>query len=447
MLTQIAGTQVCPSDDVDQAWHLHITRTADYERFCHDVLGRFLHHHPAGAGPDEHDRHRAMYEATLAHYRRVFQAVAPIEIWPDVDQRFVSSPPPASVLRLDGEFASAGLLTVVGLFGVLALALLMGRLGVLDATHEISGPKFLAFAVPATLVLVLLGWLATSPYERPTPRDALDPYEAAWLSGGVSRVAATAIGLLIDRGALRVRTVAEGVGRRRHAVTRLTVTAPPPPDELHPVEAACLAAARDDVLRFERAQLALQVQAIRIRTRLRAAGLAMDPATIRPARAAVAIVAGAWLAVELERIVHALSTPRPMAFLVLLALATAVVFVLLVLRNDDATWRGHHVLRALAEAMRGERRLRGERAPRGREEAPIAARHLPMTLALLGPGAVLAQPMFAGFDDAIGAGNMRQAMASRGDGGGGCGSGGGGCGCGGGGGGGGGGGCGGGCGG
>ena len=33
---QVDGTPVCPSDDVDQAWHLRITRTADYERFCHE---------------------------------------------------------------------------------------------------------------------------------------------------------------------------------------------------------------------------------------------------------------------------------------------------------------------------------------------------------------------------------------------------------------------------
>jgi hypothetical protein len=38
VLTQVAGTPVCPSDDVDQAWHLHITRTADHERFCQEVF-------------------------------------------------------------------------------------------------------------------------------------------------------------------------------------------------------------------------------------------------------------------------------------------------------------------------------------------------------------------------------------------------------------------------
>ena len=38
VLTQVAGAQVCPSDDVDQAWPLHIARTADDERLCHEVF-------------------------------------------------------------------------------------------------------------------------------------------------------------------------------------------------------------------------------------------------------------------------------------------------------------------------------------------------------------------------------------------------------------------------
>jgi hypothetical protein len=70
VLTQVAGTQVCPSDDVDLAWRLHITRTADYERFCRDVFGRFLHHRPAEAGPGEHQRHRGMYMSTLSRRTR-----------------------------------------------------------------------------------------------------------------------------------------------------------------------------------------------------------------------------------------------------------------------------------------------------------------------------------------------------------------------------------------
>lgn len=40
-----------PSHAVDEAWHGLILCTALYARFCDEAYGRFLHHHPDGAGP------------------------------------------------------------------------------------------------------------------------------------------------------------------------------------------------------------------------------------------------------------------------------------------------------------------------------------------------------------------------------------------------------------
>ena len=49
-----AGHPVTPSDQVDQAWHLHLTYTHDYwARFCPDVLGTSLHHGPTRGGHQE----------------------------------------------------------------------------------------------------------------------------------------------------------------------------------------------------------------------------------------------------------------------------------------------------------------------------------------------------------------------------------------------------------
>ncbi|NCX98787.1 MAG: hypothetical protein EBX35_09485, partial [Planctomycetia bacterium] len=40
LLAMTAGHPVTPSEDVDQAWHLHLAYTRDYwEIFCRDVLG------------------------------------------------------------------------------------------------------------------------------------------------------------------------------------------------------------------------------------------------------------------------------------------------------------------------------------------------------------------------------------------------------------------------
>jgi hypothetical protein len=40
-----------PSHAVDEAWHGFILCTASYSAFCDAAYGRFLHHHPDGAGP------------------------------------------------------------------------------------------------------------------------------------------------------------------------------------------------------------------------------------------------------------------------------------------------------------------------------------------------------------------------------------------------------------
>ena len=436
MLTQVAGSQVCPSDDVDQAWHLHITRTADYQRFCHEVFGRFVHHRPAASGDDEDERHRRMYAQTLSLYRRAFQAPAPDDIWPAVDRRFAPPRPAPDVIRLHGAFASAPLIALAGLIGAFVLATALGMSGVLGASHEVSGPRFLHFAVPVTLALVLLGWLSTSPFERGRTRDTLDVYEAAWLAGDGGRVAAAAIGLLVHRGHLRLRSADEGAGWRRRSTTRLVVADGTPRAGLHPVELACLAAARAGVLTFDQAHGALQAPAHQIGRRLRGAGLAADEAVIAPARAAVAIVTGAWLAVEIERLAHAVTTPRPLGFLIVLTMATAATFVLLMLRHGRANWRGDRALRSLGETLQGQSARNEVGVVFRRAKTEIPARLLPMTLALLGPAAVLAQPDFAGFDRAIGPEGMRQAGSGNssggdGGGGGGCGGGCGGGGCGG----------------
>lgn len=87
-LTSLAGHPVCPSEQVDQVWHQHLVYTRSYwDRLCRDVLRRPLHHAPTAGGPAEHQKHVAMYEQTLASYRRLF-GEPPVELWPPSAQRF-----------------------------------------------------------------------------------------------------------------------------------------------------------------------------------------------------------------------------------------------------------------------------------------------------------------------------------------------------------------------
>ncbi|GEP43946.1 glycine-rich domain-containing protein [Brevifollis gellanilyticus] len=84
-----AGHPVTPSDEVDQAWHLHLIYTHSYwDELCTQVLQRPLHHGPTRGGRAEDAKYHDWYAKTLESYARVFGREAPTDIWPDSAQRF-----------------------------------------------------------------------------------------------------------------------------------------------------------------------------------------------------------------------------------------------------------------------------------------------------------------------------------------------------------------------
>ncbi|XAL98656.1 hypothetical protein OT109_13835 [Phycisphaeraceae bacterium D3-23] len=86
-LAMRAGHTVVPSEQVDQAWHLHLLYTRSYwDGLCADVLGRPLHHGPTRGG--EQHKHETLYQQTLDSYARLFDEPPPGDIWPDVHERF-----------------------------------------------------------------------------------------------------------------------------------------------------------------------------------------------------------------------------------------------------------------------------------------------------------------------------------------------------------------------
>lgn len=88
-LVALENRELTPSDQVDQAWHLHMTYTHSYwHELCGSVLGRELHHLPTRGGDEEQHRFRAQYETTLAVYEREFGHPPPVSIWPPVEERF-----------------------------------------------------------------------------------------------------------------------------------------------------------------------------------------------------------------------------------------------------------------------------------------------------------------------------------------------------------------------
>lgn len=88
-LAMTAGHPVTPSEEVDQAWHLHLLYSENYwSDFCGGVLRRPLHHGPTRGGRREDDKYRDWYQATLDSYAQVFRQDPPDDVWPAVNARF-----------------------------------------------------------------------------------------------------------------------------------------------------------------------------------------------------------------------------------------------------------------------------------------------------------------------------------------------------------------------
>ncbi|MCX4030374.1 hypothetical protein H0A36_27630 [Endozoicomonas sp. SM1973] len=88
-LAMEAGHPVTPSDQVDQAWHLHLLYTKSYwDKLCGETLGRPLHHNPTKGGSCERNKFDNWYNKTLESYRLFFDKEPPADIWPEANIRF-----------------------------------------------------------------------------------------------------------------------------------------------------------------------------------------------------------------------------------------------------------------------------------------------------------------------------------------------------------------------
>lgn len=88
-LAAISKDPVTPSDEVDQAWHLHMLYTESYwDELCVKVLGREIGHGPTKGGSSEKVKYNDQYNSTLAFYWSEFGFDAPIDIWPTAEKRF-----------------------------------------------------------------------------------------------------------------------------------------------------------------------------------------------------------------------------------------------------------------------------------------------------------------------------------------------------------------------
>ncbi|MFK7957950.1 MAG: hypothetical protein AB8B96_17755 [Lysobacterales bacterium] len=81
-----------PSEEVDQAWHLHMVYTQSYwHDLCEDMLGKPLHHNPTTGGRRAAEGFAHAYQETLDQYQAAFGQPPPVDVWPPVEKRFANA--------------------------------------------------------------------------------------------------------------------------------------------------------------------------------------------------------------------------------------------------------------------------------------------------------------------------------------------------------------------
>jgi uncharacterized protein (TIGR04222 family) len=411
-LAMTAGHPVTPSEQVDQAWHLHLTYTRSYwERFCGELLGRPLHHVPTKGGADEGRKHVDQYVQTLDTYREVFGKEPPADVWPDADTRFGDDLHARRVNTGDHWVVPKRWLPRTGFALVAGVS---GGLWVASGFEPLNlpGPVALLFFLTATGVVfgtaAFVRRRLRHPDDEPGPKELdLDPYEAAYLAGGSGAAVNAAAAALYAQG-----VVQPGDRGRLRLVGEV-------PGDLHPLERAVAEAADGDSskgVRVPAVRSTAARAADRMGERLKELGLLVGDGAALQGRLFPLLIALSIPLWGLEKIVVGVSRHKPVTILVILtALVTAAALIGFA-RRPHRSLRGD---RALGQLQRRFARLR---TPGTAANAPTP--DLTMGVALFGT-AILADGSMADLHKTLAPPSSGGSGCS---GGGGCGGGGGGCG-------------------
>jgi uncharacterized protein (TIGR04222 family) len=356
-LAMTVGRSMCPSEQVDQVWHLHLTYTRSYwKRFCGEVLKCPLHHEPTRGGSDEGRKHWAMYADTLLAYREAFGEDPQNDLWPPAGKRFGED---VAVHRYD---ANAFWLVPKPHKGWLAAAaLLVSTVFVVGCAgpgnpFDLNGTEFLPVLFIAYAVAFFLAYIVRRKYRGPdlNPGESepeLDPYEVAYLTGGRPRVVGAVLVSLKEQGYLEVSESGQVTVR----------SFPMDGDKLEEAVMAELAGQNGKTLDLKPLRVAVQQIEERRFRRLEKAQLITDQVR---RKLGTLVPFGFCLATlflfGFVRLMLGMQNDKPsgylIASLVILFIVTAVVFGRAVRR----TYKGDAVLANLSKRHTGLRKLRGD---------------------------------------------------------------------------------------
>jgi uncharacterized protein (TIGR04222 family) len=214
--------------------------------------------------------------------------------------------------------------------------MLMAQMNPLD----LPGPAFLALymiLLVCALVVALLfrRWLVATGEGQPLTAVWLDPYEAAFLSGGGNAVIDTAIAMLVQRRVLKAASA-----------TRSLVACGPLARDAHPVEQAVYTAARSS-RPVQEVRAAAMWSVEQVAERLKKIGLVLSDGRWRAARWIPTLIVAAVLLLGLVKIYIGMSRHRPVSLLVTLSMFTAVITLVFFLARPRATPLGEQLLSQL----------------------------------------------------------------------------------------------------
>lgn len=379
-LAAAAGHPVSPSDAIDQAWHLHLVYTRSYwDEFCGKVLRTALHHEPSRGGRSERAKLDDWYGRTLESYRRFFGEDPPADIWPSLGSKAMPVPSYRRVDVARNWVLPRKRLGVVAAMLAFAMTLAVVALGcnrrssaaaTPDAASsfpatpsglnlfDLRGREFLVFYGVAFVIAGAVAWNIRLARRGPagSPRGLhLDPYQVACLNGGPVHTVNAAITALHQRDVIEVR----------ESDSTVSVLRPGAVLE-HPLEQSVYYAAGAGGRKGRR-----PVRDVRAATRptvnqiadgLKSAGLLVNDADASAAMLSGTLVALIVPAVGVIKVFVGVSRDKPVTYLVLACIVTAMVALMAFARRPYRTRRGDAVLRILRS---GNYRLRANPARGG----------------------------------------------------------------------------------
>lgn len=329
-LAVVAGHPVTPSEQVDQAWHLHLIYTHSYwGEFCPHVLQTPLHHGPTRGGRQEHHKFNDWYSKTLESYERFFRQAPPADIWPppyirfdrdlhfvrvNTQQNWVLPKPQIELSKLYPERSLSALLLFL-----LALTITgCESLGLSSIGNPLNfqGSQFLSFyllvASAAVVLAYILRWYLRKPaIHSPDESSSLDAYDIAYLAGGKDRAVDAAIASLVQRGYLQALT------NTLNLDTAL-------PSNSHPLERAIAQAVEKSGKPSQIRQSVIFATSL-IGERLQNLGLLVNADQTKAVQFISPLPIFAVLLLGIAKIGVGISRHKPVGFLVILCIITAIV--------------------------------------------------------------------------------------------------------------------------